>query len=165
MLRACLLLVVIALPLAACGPGSPGGPTMSGRMNAPPASSHVVSTAILEREPVANRTTVKHILIGWADLADSYQGGIDSRASARSKRDAEDRVEQVMAQIAGGADFDVLVVEHSEDRGSTANPDGYEVFPGAQLVLEFRQLGLRLQLDEVGVVQTTYGFHIMKRVK
>ncbi len=163
MLRLCLVALVAAL--AACGPGNPGGPSMNGRMNPPTPPSHVVSTEILGREPVASRTRVKHILIGWGDLAGNYQGSMDPRAAARSKRDAEDRVEQLMAQIAGGAEFDALVAEHSEDRGSASNPEGYEVFPGAELVLEFRQLGLRLNLDEVGVVQTTFGFHIMKRIK
>jgi hypothetical protein len=39
------------------------------------------------------------------------------------------------------------------------------VTPDASLVIEFKQLGLRLQLGEVGVVESDYGFHIMKRVE
>jgi hypothetical protein len=39
------------------------------------------------------------------------------------------------------------------------------VSPEAQLVIEFKQLGLRLRIGEVGVVQSEYGFHIMKRVE
>ena len=82
---------------------------------------------------------------------------------ARTKADAEKLVQSLMAQIAGGADFDTLMIAHSEDPGALTKPDGYLVSPDAQLVLEFRQLGLRLNVGEVGVVQSDYGFHIMKR--
>jgi hypothetical protein len=151
--------------LCACGPGSPGGPTMSGRMNPEPPPSRVVSTEILGREARANRTQVKHILIGWGDLADAYGGRMDERAAKRSKPDAEAQVEALLAELKGGADFDQLMHQHSEDSGLASNPDGYEVEPGAALVLEFRQLGLRLDVGEVGVVESSFGFHVMKRVE
>jgi parvulin-like peptidyl-prolyl isomerase len=32
-------------------------------------------------------------------------------------------------------------------------------------VIEFKQLGLRLKVGEVGVVQSDYGFHIIKRTE
>jgi hypothetical protein len=160
-----LLLVLVCL-VAACGPARPmNGPTMNNKLSPDPPPSRVISTDILNREPVANRTRVKHILIGWAELAPAYQGGIDPRAAERSKEDAEAQVESLLGQLRGGADFDVLMNAHSEDSGLAANPDGYEVFPGAELVLEFRQLGLRLNVDEVGVVETSFGFHVMKRVE
>jgi peptidyl-prolyl cis-trans isomerase D len=157
---------LLALLLAACGPAQPmHGPSMNNRMGPAPAGSRVVSTAILDREPVASRTRVKHILIGWKDLEDSYGGGMDARAARRSKRDAEAQIESLLAQLRGGADFDALMQAHSEDSGLAAHPDGYPVSPDAQLVLDFRRLGLRLHLDEVGVVETQFGFHLMKRVE
>lgn len=157
---------LFVLLLAACGPAQPmDGPTMNNKMNAPPPSSPVVSTEILSREPVANRTRVKHILIGWKDLEASYGGRMDPRAAARSKRDAEQQVESLVGQLAAGADFDALMQQHSEDSGLASNPDGYVVSPDAQLVLDFRRLGLRLRPEEVGVVETEFGFHVMKRVE
>jgi len=141
------------------------GPTMNNKLNPDPPPSRVITTDILNREPVANRTRVKHILIGWAQLAPNYGGGIDPRAANRGKEDAEAQVESLLGQLRGGADFDVLMNAHSEDSGLAANPDGYEVSPGAELVLEFRRLGLRLEVDEIGVVETSFGFHIMKRVE
>lgn len=161
------LLVALAwVVVAACGPARPmDGPTMNNKLNPDPPPSRVISVDILNREPTASRTRVKHILIGWNDLAASYQGGIDPRAAKRSKADAEAQVESILTSIAGGADFDVLMQAHSEDSGLAANPDGYQVSPGAQLVLEFRRLGLRLEVDEVGVVETSFGFHVMKRVE
>ena len=160
------LLVALLCLAAACGPARPmNGPTMNNKLNPDPPPSSVISTDILNREPVANRTKVKHILIGWNALAGNYGGGIDPRAAERSKEDAEAQVESLLGQLKGGADFDVLMQAHSEDSGLAANPDGYEVSPDAKLVLEFRRLGLRLQVDEVGVVETSFGFHVMKRVE
>src|SRR5690606_24629003 len=90
--------LAMLLALAACGPGSPGGPTMNNRINAPdpvPQSSKVVSADILSREPVANRAQVKHILISWKDL-DSAR---DERAQQRTKEQAEAQVSSLMGQI------------------------------------------------------------------
>jgi hypothetical protein len=155
--------IVLACMLAACGPGAKGGPTMGNHMTTPdptPVNSAVVSTDILAREPVTNSSQVKHILIGWKDLEMK-----DARAAKRTKEEAEGQVRAVLDQIKGGADFDVMMKQFSEDPGSANNARSYKVAPDAQLVIEFKQLGLRLKVGEVGVVQSDFGFHIMKRVE
>lgn len=123
-------------------------------------ASAVVSADILAREPTTNVAQVKHILIGWKGLAPQ-----DPRAENRTKADAETQVGSLLEQLSGGADFDLLMKQWSEDPGSAASGRAYRVSPDAQLVIEFRQLGLRLKTDEVGVVQSDFGFHIMKRVE
>jgi hypothetical protein len=159
-------IVALLLGFAACGPTGMSGPTINNKMSAPTTETEtVVSTEILDREPRANRTMVKHILIGWADKGSAYQGGIDPRAAQRSRRDAEREVRSLLKQLAAGADFDALMKAHSEDKGSAADAEAYEVKPDAQLVIEFRQLGLRLEPGEVGVVESDYGFHVMKRIE
>jgi hypothetical protein len=161
-----LIAFVVVTVLGGCGPAQPmSGPSMNNRMNAGPAPSRVVSTEILSREPLANRTRCKHILIGWKDLAGNYGGPMDARAAARTKAQAEAQVEAILAELDGGADYDALMRAHSEDRGASSYPDGYEVSPDAHLVLEFRRLGLRLHIGEVGVVESTFGFHVMKRAE
>ena len=153
---------LIVLVLVACS-GSPGGPNMNNHIGAPDPvaqSSDVVSADILSREPVANTAQVKHILIGWKDT-----DGSDARKEKRTKADAEALVKSLMTQIKAGADFDMLMKQHSEDPGSAANARAYPVSPDAQLVIEFKQLSLRLNVTEVGVVQSDYGFHIIKRVE
>ncbi len=158
--------LVIAAVLAACGPGAKGGPTMNNRIGGnevvvPPSS--VVSADILAREPLANTASVKHILVSWKDLADAFQGGIDPRAAQRTKPQAEAEVKSLLGQLKGGGDFDVIMKAKSEDKGSAATGRPFTVTPDAQLVIEFRQLSLRLNVGEVGVVQSDYGFHIIKR--
>lgn len=152
----------------ACGPGSKGGPTMNNKIGgddlAPPMSP-VVSRDILEREPVANTAQVKHILIGWKDLAEAYQGRLDPRAAKRDQAAAEAEVKSLLEQLRGGADFDTVMKAHSEDLGSASTARTYTVRPDAQLVIEFRQLSLRLKVGEIGVCQSDFGFHIIKRLE
>ena len=130
---------------------------------ADPGVSPVVSSDLLAREPIANTAMVKHILISWKDLGDSFGGRLDPRAAKRSKADAEALVQSLVKQLKEGADFDALMKANSEDGGSSASGHLFTVTPDAQLVIEFRQLSLRLNVGEVGVVQSDYGFHIIKR--
>ena len=160
MVRACLILVLCA----SCS-GAKGGPSMNNSMNTAaepaPQTSDVISSDILAREPIANSAQVKHILIGWNDGSEAK----DPRAAKRTKKEAEDLVRSLMTQIKGGADFDALMKQYSEDPGSASSARAYAVAPDASLVIEFKQLGLRLKVGEVGVVQSDYGFHIMKRIE
>jgi len=166
MKRFVLALVVGAA--AACGPGAKGGPSMNNKVGPQPyqapRSSEVVSWDILEREPVANTANVKHILISWQDLHESFGGRLDPRAQERTLKDAEAKITSLVEELKAGADFDTLMKTHSEDVGSAQSGRAFTVTPDAQLVIEFRQLALRLNPGEMGVVQSDYGFHIIKRL-
>ncbi len=162
-----LVFAVLMFGLVACGPGAKGGP-MSGKLtgNDPTApTSPVVSADILAREPISNTAQVKHILISWKDLEEAFQGHQDPRAQKRTKADAEATVKTLLEQIKGGGDFDTLMKASSEDVGSAMSARPFTVTPDAQLVIEFRQLSLRLKENEIGVCQSDYGFHIIKRVQ
>src|SRR3954469_957482 len=167
-------IAMAALTLAGCS-GSPGGPAIHSKPSpgpgaepgsgsaAAPGPSSVISADILAREPVANTATVKHILISWRDLADSFGGRLDSRAEKRSKADAEAEVRSLVQQLQDGADFDAVMKARSEDVSSAMSGRAFTVTPDAQLVIEFRQLSLRLKPGEFGVCQSDFGFHIIKR--
>jgi hypothetical protein len=158
----------VALAAGLVTPGGCAGekpPPATARPAADPATaqSSVISADILAREPVANTAMVKHILISWADLAESFGGRLDKRAAARTKADAEAVVRSLLKQLKDGADFDTVMKASSEDTGSAASGHAFTVTPDAQLVIEFRQLSLRLNVGEYGVVQSDFGFHIIKR--
>jgi hypothetical protein len=164
-----LALALALSALGACGPGIPGGPTMNSKIGGnnelPPPTSEVVSKDILEREPVANTAEVKHILISWKDLAESFDGRIDPRAAKRTKGEAESIIRAVLDKLKKGEDFDGLMRNVSEDPGSAASARAYSVTPDAKLVIEFRQLSLRLKVNEIGVCQSDFGFHVIKRLE
>lgn len=162
-MKLAVLVLVFAITLGTACSGSPGGPANMGTMNAPeqvPQADPVVSADILSRDPVANEAKVQHILIGWKDTQDT-----DPRAQKRTKADAEAQVKAILGQLKAGAAFEDLMKQYSEDPGSADSGRAYDVSPDAQLVIEFKQLGLRLNVGEIGVVQSDFGFHIMKRVQ
>ena len=120
------------------------------------------SKDILNRKDTSGEVQVKHVLIGWADLKAAYRGHMDPRAEARSNADAAKLARDVYER-AQKEDFDKLVAELSEDPGSKSG-EPYTVAAETQFVPEFKQLALRLMLNEVGIVKTNYGYHVIKRV-
>ena len=124
-----------------------------------PPMSPVVSKDILKREPVANTAEVKHILISW------NENPRDPRAQKRTKQDAEQLISNLVAQLKGGANFEALMKQHSEDPGSASTGRSYKVTTEAQLVIEFKIISLKLSVDEFGVVESEFGFHIIKRIQ
>jgi parvulin-like peptidyl-prolyl isomerase len=134
----------------------------------PPPPDPLESADILARPGETGAVWVQQILIGWKDtmLAKSGQG--DKRANDRTKADADKRVKEVLDKArAPKADMAKLMKEYSED--PTAKDTGRvdEVTPEMQvsdLFDGFKKLVLRLKVDEVGVVKTPLGFHIVKRV-
>lgn len=99
----------------------------------------------------------KHILISKVDV--ETQQPLDPDASAAAKEKAN----SILKQLEGGANFDVLMAENSEDPGLETNPDGYE-FGKGQMVEEFETAAYALEVGEISdIVETSYGYHIIKR--
>ena len=122
------------------------------------------SKDILARTATAASVDVKHVLIGWDKLADVYGGRMDPRAAKRSNQDAALLAKQVAAQLKAAPDrIDELVKQHSEDPGSQSG-EPYSISADAPFVPEFKNLGLRLQPKEVGIVKTQFGYHVMERM-
>ncbi|MEZ4367521.1 MAG: peptidylprolyl isomerase [Kofleriaceae bacterium] len=157
------LFIACALATTACGGAASPPPALAPATPAP-ARSPVVSWDLLAQEPVANEARVKHILIGWKDLADAFRGNLDPRAEARTQADAEDTVREILAALDAGADFDATMLERSEDLSSARSGAPIVVTPDAGLVIEFRMMSLRLEPGQLGVCQSDFGFHIIKRV-
>ena len=153
--------LLIAALLAACS-GSPGGPNMNNKMNQEeqPVGPAIQSNDVLAREAQANRTMVKHILIGWKDLDDP-----DPRAAERTREQADALATSLLERLRKGEDIEPLMAEFSEDPGSAESGQSYEVTPAEPLALDFKRLGLRLKLNEAGLVLTQFGWHVMKRVE
>jgi parvulin-like peptidyl-prolyl isomerase len=128
---------------------------------APPPPDSLESVAILKRTTTAEKVKVKHILLGWKDAHAE-----DPRGAARTRAELEKLVKATLARLAKkGAKIEPLMAELSEDPGSAKTGDSYDVTPNAALVKPFLELSLRLELNEVGVVKTEYGIHIIKRVE
>ena len=82
------------------------------------------------------------------------------------KEDAKKRAQAILDQLNGGADFDKLMNENSEDTGLETNPDGY-VFTDGTMVSVFEDAVKELKPGEYTkeLVESDYGYHIIKRLE
>jgi hypothetical protein len=156
--------VLVLLPLAACGPGIAGGPTMNNRTTTDDVPE-IQSNDILGRDALTQKAKVKHVLIAWRDLAAAYDGQLPERAAVRTRQQADTLAQSILARVRGGEPIEPIMAQLSDDPGSSQTGEAYEVTPDASYVFEFRRLSLRLKVGEAGLVLTQFGWHIIQRVE
>ena len=146
--------VVSTTPPNGSGAGSSAGSGSAADQNV----EDLDSKDILARTDTAQSVYVKHVLIGWKEVAR------DPRAKERSNADAAKLARDVEAKLKANPDqIDALVKQYSEDPGSLKG-EPYNVEADTPFVPEFKNLALRLKEKEVGIVKTRFGYHVMERV-
>ena len=105
----------------------------------------------------AQQVQASHILIG-------YQDAMRSKAT-RTKEEAKKLAEQILVKAKRGDDFAALAKEHSE--GPSARRGGaLGRFTRRSMVKPFADAAFALKPGDVSdLVETRFGFHIIKRVK
>jgi len=164
--RQLLALVVAPLLFTAC---STGHSIAKGEWKMSPCPSGIENDGVQSydlvcREPVSNHTRVKHILIGWKELATPTHP-VDPRAANRTYAQARELALSLLAKLRGGEAIDPLMKEYSEDAGSAQSGMVFDVRPDSGLVPSFKALGLRLNVGEAGIVQSEFGLHVIQRVE
>ncbi|MCH5185550.1 MAG: peptidylprolyl isomerase [Oscillospiraceae bacterium] len=106
---------------------------------------------------VKNYRRAKHILIMTMDPQTRQP------LSEEEIADAKKRADELYERVKNGEDFDLLMNEFSEDTGLTTNPDGY-VFTDNEMVAEFQDGVDSLKVGEVCMVESGFGYHIIKRL-
>ena len=122
------------------------------------------SVDILARAAEPGPVTVQHVLIGWKDAPAARQGRADKRAMDRTKADADKLAKDVLAKVRAKGDMAKLMKEFSEDPGSKDTGKTYEVGTNTPMVDPFKNMALRLKLNEAGLVKSPFGWHVIKRV-
>src|SRR5262245_6325260 len=124
------LLVAIAALAAGCQKSSSGVSTGSGSATGTGSASgtgsadttppkDLDSKDILARPAGTDEVLVKHVLIGWKELAPTYRGHMDKRAQNRTNAAAADLAQGIYDKLKANPDqIDALVKESSEDPGS-----------------------------------------------
>lgn len=78
---------------------------------------------------------------------------------------ANERAEEILIRANAGEDFSMLIETYGEDPGMISNPDGY-TFTRGDMVPEFEEATLALEIGGISeLVQTSFGYHIIKRVE
>lgn len=104
---------------------------------------------------MAEQISASHILLMYA--------GSERSSAKRSKADAESQIADIERQLRGGADFAALAREHS-DCGSAQAGGDLGGFGRGQMVKGFEEAAFALDVgDTSGVVETPFGFHIIRR--
>jgi parvulin-like peptidyl-prolyl isomerase len=105
-----------------------------------------------DKETAGDKTaSVRHILI-------LTQGKTDQEKAA-----AKVKIEDILAKAKAGADFADLAKQYTEDGGSKESGGLYENFPRGRMVKPFEDAAFSVPVGEIsGVVETTYGYHILK---
>ncbi len=115
--------------------------------------SYKASDAEIRKYMDENYVRAKHILFATNGLTDE------------DKEAKKILAEETLAKIKKGEDFDKLMTELGEDPGAKAQPEGY-LFTKGEMVDEFEKAAFALKVGEVsGIVESAYGYHIIKRVE
>lgn len=116
-----------------------------------------------EREAVASQPKVigaKHILIMHAESASKPE------TVTRSKAEGMKRAQMVLAKVRAGAKFEDLAKEFSDEPGASERGGDLGVFDRATMVPSFGNAAFALPVGGVSeIVETKFGFHIIKRTE
>jgi len=105
----------------------------------------------IERFKKPEQVQASHILLPHVET-----DGEPEKTAKRSKLDS------LLVEIKGGADFAKLASEHSSCPSKTRGGD-LGLFGRGQMVKEFEDAAFGLDVDEVsGIVETQFGYHIIK---
>jgi len=117
-----------------------------------------VERAKSEREP--DEISARHVLV--------MHKGSQARPEGvtRSREEAMTRAKECLAKIRGSADFNEMVNEYSDEPGARQRQGDLGKFKRGTMVQAFGDAAFTLKVGEVSdVVETAYGFHIIKRTR
>lgn len=109
-------------------------------------------------DELAKYRTAKHVLISTQNIETGEAYDDAKKAEAKQKAD------EILKKAKNGEDFDALVNQYSEDPGSKTSPNGY-TFGDGEMVQEFQDCVDSLKPGEIGFCQSSFGYHIVKRVE
>lgn len=84
----------------------------------------------------------------------------------RTREEAKKRAEECLAKVRSGADFDKLVVEYTDEPGGAERKGDLSTFEKKTMVKAFGDAAFALEVGQVSnIVETPFGFHIIKRTE
>jgi peptidyl-prolyl cis-trans isomerase D len=114
--------------------------------------------AHIDQFKVPDEVDVRHILI---KIPEAPGGKADQKDVDAARAKAEDVLKQLKASK--GADFAALAKKYSDDPGSARNGGNLGWIQRGQTVPEFEKSAFSLNKGEIsGLVQSTFGFHIIQ---
>ncbi|MGO4108896.1 peptidylprolyl isomerase [Paenibacillus sp. YAF4_2] len=127
------------------------------------------------REDAGTQVTIRKILepqvkVTDADIKTYYDQNKESMATPAQIRAShilvatKEEAEAILKELKGGADFATLAKEKSTDTGTKDNGGDLNFFAKGTMEAAFDDAAFALKVGELsGVVQTSYGYHIIKK--
>jgi parvulin-like peptidyl-prolyl isomerase len=156
--------MLASFALAACDEPTKPAPTPSATASAasassasPPASQEPAATATSPASP-PTEITAQHVLV-------AYKGAQRAPKSVtRSRGDAKTRAEEVASKAKAGQDFTELVKQYSDDPEAQSRLGSLGKFGRDKFDKAFTDAAFALKVGETsGVVETPFGFHVLRR--
>jgi hypothetical protein len=159
-----LLLLVAACdqpsaPATAASSGSAAAST-SAPASPPPAPSSAEPAASTPPAPAPDAIIAQHILVAYKGAKRTPKG------VSRSKAEAKARAAEALAKVRAGTSFEDAVKEYSDDAGSADRLGSVGKFRRDQMDPAFSAAAFALAVGQVSdVVETPFGFHVIKRTQ
>jgi NIMA-interacting peptidyl-prolyl cis-trans isomerase 1 len=158
-------LALLGLSASACGSLTSSPDWVGGGLavEAPMRQASEDAAAKKERDRLAREPTevgAKHILIMHVDSKSRPE------TVTRTKAEARKRAEDVLAKLRKGASFEELVKEYTDEPGGAERGGDLGVFDRSAMVKPFSDAAFALKVGEVsGIIETPFGYHIIKRTE
>jgi len=164
--------VPLVLALAACNKPESATSTASASANltasATPTPTPTPAQAQAQAQPQAqpqaptppDAIIAQHVLVAYKGAKRAPKG------VARSKREARERAHEALAKIRAGTPFEDVVTAYSDDTGSAERMGSVGKFHREDMDPAFSTAAFALKVGEVSdVVETPFGFHVIKRTQ
>src|SRR5439155_9512266 len=123
---------------------------MRAKVNVPPGDIDRAYNNNIEQYTTPEQVRASHILL---------------KTEGKDEAAVKAKIEELLKQARGGADFAELARKNSEDEGSAKNGGDLDYFQRGRMVAEFDQAAFAMQQGQVSdPVKTQYGYHIIKLV-
>jgi NIMA-interacting peptidyl-prolyl cis-trans isomerase 1 len=159
--------LVLGLAALGCDEPSAAPPAASSSPAAPSSVPSIVPSATAEAvaasataSPAPDTIIAQHILVAYGSARRAPKG------VTRSKADAKARAGEALAKIRSGTTFEDAVSAYSDDAGSADRMGSVGKFHRDQMDPAFSAAAFALRVGQVSdVVETPFGFHIIKRTQ
>jgi parvulin-like peptidyl-prolyl isomerase len=124
------------------------------------APTEAATTAAAPEASVPTTIEASHFLV-------QYKGSMRAAPTiTRTKEEAKKRAEEGLAKVKQGADFAKVVAEYSDEPGAGTRGGALGAFQRESMVKPFSDAAFTLKVNQVsGIVETPFGFHVIKRTK